>query len=355
MAWQAADFHELVSGRRRGFVASCARGALGLAAGPYRWGMAWRNRSYDRGRYRVDRVEVPVISVGNLTLGGTGKTPLVAHLARWYREQGVRVALVSRGYGAAPGQANDEALELEDLLPDVPHVQDRDRVAMARLAVEEFASQLLILDDGFQHRRLHRDLDIVLLDALCPWGHGRVFPRGLLRESPVGLRRAQVVALSRADHVDAAERDQVRDQARALAPHADWIELAHRPRALRNCHGTLASLDLARAQPIAAFCGLGNPAGFRHTLDELAGQVRGFREFPDHHRYARDDVAELARWVADSQAELVLTSHKDLVKLGVEQLAGRPLWAIEIAIEVLTGQPALAARLQALLPPAADG
>src|SRR4029077_18396307 len=116
----------------------------------------------------------------NLTTGGTGKTPFAAHLARWFREQNVRVAFLSRGYGAAPGDVNDEALVLDRLCPDVPHLQNRDRVEGARIACEEFESQLLILDDGFQHRRLARDLDIVLIDALNPWGYGHLLPRGML-------------------------------------------------------------------------------------------------------------------------------------------------------------------------------
>src|SRR5205823_9863977 len=129
--------------------------------------------------------------VGNLTLGGTGKTPCVEYVARYFRARGRRVVILSRGYG------DDEARLLADNLPDVPHLQGQDRVALADQAAKGWPADVLVLDDGFQHRRLARDLDIVLIDATEPWGYGRLFPRGLLRESPEGLRRADLVVLTR--------------------------------------------------------------------------------------------------------------------------------------------------------------
>ncbi len=158
---------------------------------PYTIAVTVRNRRYDRGAAEVHNVGVPIITVGNLSLGGTGKTPMVKWLAQRFQNAGLRVAIVSRGYGAADGKHNDEALELAQALPNVPHIQNRDRVAAAQRAIGEFKSQLILLDDGYQHRRLGRDLDIVLLDALEPFGFEHVFPRGTLREPLVGLQRAQ--------------------------------------------------------------------------------------------------------------------------------------------------------------------
>jgi tetraacyldisaccharide 4'-kinase len=192
-------FLDLVSGRRRGPAATLLRGGLRLAETPYAMAMSWRNRRYDRGKAVIHRAGVPVVSVGNITLGGTGKTPMVEWIARLYRRHQVRVAIVSRGYRAEEGGRNDEARELEQKLPDVPHIQNADRAAAARVAVEELDMQLIVLDDGFQHRRLARDLDVVLLDALEPFGFEHVFPRGTLREPLSGLRRADLVILSRAD------------------------------------------------------------------------------------------------------------------------------------------------------------
>lgn len=140
-------FHALVRGERRGPLASLARFGLWAASGPYRVGVSVRNRLYDRGWKRVHRATVPVVSVGNLTLGGTGKTPLVEYAAKFYRDLGVRVAILSRGYGSEAGR-NDEAMVLEENLPDVPHLQGRDRASLAETAVEELEAELLVLDDA---------------------------------------------------------------------------------------------------------------------------------------------------------------------------------------------------------------
>src|SRR5690606_6118545 len=188
MRLDPARWEALISGQRRGFAARLARGALTLGELPYALAVLWRNRRYDRRPELVQHAPIPVVSIGNLTTGGTGKTPLVAWVARYLRGLDLRVVLLSRGYGAPDGALNDEALELEQRLPDVPHVQQPDRVAAVNLAAEEFASQIAVLDDGFQHRRLARDLDIVLLDALQPFGYGHLLPRGLLREPLKGLR-----------------------------------------------------------------------------------------------------------------------------------------------------------------------
>ncbi len=335
-----AEFRELVSGRRRGVAASFLRGALQLAEVPYKAAVSWRNRQYDRGK-NVERVGVPVVSVGNLTLGGTGKTPLVEWLARWFRQRGLRVAIVSRGYGAEAGSRNDEALELEQKLPDVPHVQNPDRVAAARLAIEEFESQVILLDDAFQHRRIHRDLNIVLLDALEPFGFEHVFPRGTLREPIAGLKRADVIALSRADMVDAAERARIKAIAQRFAPQAIWLECQHAPQSLQASDGQTADLSTLAGRPVAAFCGIGNPVGFRHTLDRCGFKVVELREFPDHYAYQRADVEALAAWAGRLPVEAVLCTHKDLVKLGVSRLGARPLWAVRIGLAISVGGEAL--------------
>ena len=345
----SADFRELVSGRRRGLAASFLRGALRLAEAPYTAAVQWRNRQYDRGGKSIERVGVPVVSVGNLTLGGTGKTPLVEWLARWFRQREVRVAIVSRGYGAEAGSRNDEALELEQKLPDVPHVQNPDRVAAARLAIEEFESQVILLDDAFQHRRIHRDLNIVLLDALEPFGFEHVFPRGTLREPIGGLKRANVIALSRADMVDAAERARIKSVAQRFAPQAIWLECQHAPQALQEADGQTAELSTLAGRPVAAFCGIGNPAGFRHTLGQSGFNVVELREFPDHHAYQRADVESLSTWADRLSVEAVLCTHKDLVKLGVSRLGNRPLWAVQIGLAITAGEEAFQRRLEQVL------
>jgi tetraacyldisaccharide 4'-kinase len=350
--WTPGEFRELVSGRRRGAAPTVMRGLLRAAEAPYRLAVRWRNVRYDRGRAVVHRAGVPVVSVGNLTLGGTGKTPLVKWLARWFTQRGRRVAIVSRGYGSKPGRPNDEALELAAALSgaaaglpssagpssNVPHIQNPDRVAAARSAIAEHGCDLILLDDGFQHRRLARDLDIVLLDALEPFGFDHVFPRGTLREPAVSLGRADVICLSRSDVISESQRSAIRSRVARLAPHAVWCELAHSPTALLNAAGESQPLDTLAGRRVLAFCGLGNPAAFRHTLASTGCQIAAWREFADHHVYTPADIADLAASAARVQADMLVCTHKDLVKIDHTNLAGRPLCAVMIEIAFLTGR-----------------
>ncbi len=334
----ATDFLELVSGRHAGFGAAAARAGLRLAETPYALATRARNAAFDRGWKASLHVPVPVVSVGNLTTGGTGKTPMVAWLARWFREREVRVAIVSRGYGAQHGHLNDEGIELEQTLPDVPHVQQPDRVAGALMAIEEFTSQLILLDDGFQHRRLARDLDLVLIDALEPFGYGHVLPRGLLREPMAGLQRAHAVALSRADLVDATTRSNIRAVVQRHAPRAAWVEAAHRPVELLNSLGESAPLEWLGSGRWGAFCGIGNPTGFRKTLENRGCQIAAWYTFPDHHAYTRDDVQALSELVRQEKLAGLVCTHKDLVKLATDRIGEAPLWALRIGIELLEGE-----------------
>lgn len=312
----------------------------------YRMGVSLRNLGYDRGVLPSHSVGVPVVSVGNLTLGGTGKTPFVEYVARWYRSRGLRPVILSRGYGATRGERNDEGRVLEQNLPDVPNLEDRDRVASARIAVEEIEADLLILDDGFQHRRLRRDLDIVLLDATAPFGYGRLFPRGLLREPLASLRRADVVVLSRADLCDDIARSTIRRRVECFCPNVPWAEAAHRPTAWQNAAGDRLLLDALSGKPVAAFCGIGNPEAFRKTLERLGCQIAAFQALPDHFRYDRDSVGRLREFVAGQEVEFAVTTQKDLVKLNVKTLDNRPLWALKIELELLCGAEALGAQLE---------
>jgi tetraacyldisaccharide 4'-kinase len=338
-------YRALVKGQR-GWGPAISR--LGLRAGslPYGWVVWLRNRLYDRGTHRVYRAKAPVVSVGNLTLGGTGKTPCVEYVARYFREQHRRVAILSRGYGARAGRS-DEALVLEDNLPDVPHLQGVDRVTLASRAVDEFASEVLILDDGFQHRRLARDLDLVLVDATDPWGEGFLFPRGLLREPTVELRRASVVMLTRCNQVEASERGRLREAITRLAPKAPIVETSHRPIELIRTDRAVAKLGRLMGQPVIAFCGIGNPMAFRQTLIDLGAKVIGWRAFPDHHRYSGKDVLELQAWASSQPADCqMVTTHKDIVKIRQSQWGTKELWAVRISLQIEKGEKELHQKLR---------
>ncbi|MEX2173126.1 MAG: tetraacyldisaccharide 4'-kinase [Pirellulaceae bacterium] len=347
MDWRAL-YYEVVSGRRHGLPASVLRGLLRGGEPIYQAVVGSKNRRFDSGQQKPHKVPAPVISVGNLTVGGTGKTPLVCWLAEWFQERGAAVTLISRGYGAQRGRPNDEALELAARLPDVPHVQNPDRVAAARQALAANPRQVLLLDDAFQHRRIARDLDIVLLDALAPFGYERLLPRGLLREPVEGLARAQVVALSRADAVDEATRERVRQRVEQLAPQAAWLELEHRPVGFVNAAGIALPLGELQGKRVAAFCGIGNPAGFRHTLHRYGLDLAGLFELSDHAAYPPAELARIEAWLRGlGDIEAVVCTRKDLVKIPRAELAGRPLWALDIRLEITAGRQ----RLEALLEP----
>jgi tetraacyldisaccharide 4'-kinase len=331
----------LVRGESRGAWPALQRLALCAASLPYSAAVRLRNLAYDRGWLRVERAAVPAVSVGNLTVGGTGKTPCVEYVARLYREHGLRVAVLSRGYGSAAGP-NDEALVLEENLPDVPHLQGADRAALSRAAVEELESEVLVLDDGLQHRRLARDLDLVLLDATSPWGGGRLLPRGLLREPPSALRRAGAIILTRCDQAPAEEVERLRQRVARLAPDVPVAETTHRPVGLVNSGGDGAPLDMLREGPVAAFCGVGNTEAFRRTLADLGADVVAFRAYPDHHTYTRADVEELRAWArALPPGCNAVTTQKDLVKLRLPRLGERPLWALRVRLHFAAGGAAV--------------
>ncbi len=338
-------FLALIRREKRGLVANLQRAGLAVLSWPYGLVVRTRNRLYAHGWLRSQRLDVPVVGVGNLTVGGTGKTPCVEYVARWYRQHDVRVAILSRGYGATEG-SNDEALLLEENLPDVPHLQGSDRVALGRTAIEELESELLILDDGFQHRRLARNLDIVLIDATCPWGYGHVLPRGLLREPVSGLKRAGLVLVTRCDQVGPDVVRQIRERIATISPGLAVAQAVHQPVELVNSQRDTAPLATLHGKPVAAFCGLGNPAAFRKTLEGLGADIREFRTFPDHHAFNRDDIEELRRWSRQQVPDcLVITTQKDLVKIRLHQLGERPLWALRIRLHVSAGEDVLDRKL----------
>jgi tetraacyldisaccharide 4'-kinase len=340
---------EVMSGQKRGFAANLLYAGLWLAQWPYRVGVACKNAAFDFGLREPFEVGVPVISVGNLTTGGTGKTPVVAFLANWFRDAGVKVGLLSRGYKSLDAEANDEKLVLDQLCPGVPHWLNPDRIDSAKRALAEAGCELLILDDAFQHRRLHRDLDIVLIDAMCPWGYGHCLPCGLLREPVSAIERADLVLITRAELVSAEDLTAIRT---VLVRHdhvGSVVELAFRPTVLINSAGATRSLsDIAGARAVA-FCGLGNPTAFEQTLQRLGINVVGFHAFPDHHHYAAGDWERLTSRPEMCDADLVLTTLKDLVKIRATELCGRPLWAVQIGTDVVRGAPLLEHRLFKLL------
>ncbi|MEZ6091366.1 MAG: tetraacyldisaccharide 4'-kinase [Pirellulaceae bacterium] len=331
-----------MSRQRRDPLALAIRCATRIASYPYGAVVRLRNRRYDRGKAPIGRADVPVISVGNITTGGTGKSPMVAWIARLLRDEGLRVALISRGYGAAAGMVNDEALELEERLPDVPHVQNPDRVQAAAVVVEELETEVILLDDGFQHRRLHRDLDIVLIDATCPFGYQALLPRGLLREPLSSLKRADVVVLTRSDAVSDDQRDQIQKTVSRYATNATWVSSVHAPSRLRSFGNDDQPLETIANQEVLVFSAIGNPSAFSQTVRQCGAKIVAEKQFPDHHRYNRNDIETLIAWAGRyPTATSFVCTHKDLVKLKADRLGRLPLFAICIDMQITEGEEAL--------------
>lgn len=354
---------DLISGHRRGPAAACVRGALALCAPLYGLGVRWRNRRFDQ-PHSTFAAGVPVISVGNLTTGGTGKTPVVAWIANHLRDTGRRPAILSRGYKSLDGAANDEKLLLDRLCPGIPHIQNPDRVAGARDAIDGHGCDILVLDDGFQHRRLRRDTDIVLIDALNPWGYGHLLPRGLLREPKHSLRRASLILITRANllplpppPVPGGESGRgasvnVLNLRHEIAQHtsAPIVTSEFRPTALVDAAGAISPLAALRDYTLLPFCGIGNPDGFRRTLAAVDSRL-GTAElltFPDHHHYSATDLERIGAVARREGANLLLTTEKDLVKLP-PSIEGLPVLAVRIGLEITAREELFVSRIDGVM------
>lgn len=320
-----------MSGRRRGPAASLARCALWLASLPYRIVVRIRNRRFESGATPVAKCGIPVISIGNLTTGGTGKTPIVAWLAKWFRKSNVRVAIVSRGYGRGQMDQNDEAAELHQRLPDVPHLQDPNRVASATIAVEELETQVILMDDGFQHRHLHRDLDVVLIDATCPFGFGYLLPRGLLREPVANLRRANVVIITRTDQVPRSDLDKVFATVKKYNSAAPVLTCIHRPSGLLQYPSNVSPIKTLKGKQVGVLSGIGNPDAFHKTVSSSGAEIVGTHTLRDHADFGRETIQQIVAWIETlGPIDCVVCTHKDLVKLQTDQLAGKQILALLI-------------------------
>ncbi|NLW51567.1 MAG: tetraacyldisaccharide 4'-kinase [Candidatus Brocadiaceae bacterium] len=346
---------------RRGPLLCAARCALSVPAAGYGVVAAARNGLYRVGALHARPAGVPVLSVGNITAGGTGKTPFVAWLARLLVIRRHRPAILSRGYGGSRRTGMDDENEmLGRLVADVPVVVDPDRVAGARRAVREHGADVLILDDGFQHRRIARDLDIVLIDALWPFGRGRMLPRGLLREPLRGLKRAGFLIVTRCDLVAPERLQAIRDRLGRLAPGVPIACCRTIVTGLRPVGPTDPAVGAPKPVPPnamregrwAAFCGIGNPEGFACTLRK-AGCAPAFLDvFADHAPYTAGTLEGVLGKARAEGCTGVLTTEKDAAK--VERVLAAPptppIYALTADLDLIDGTSALMAALQEVVP-----
>ncbi|NND99642.1 MAG: tetraacyldisaccharide 4'-kinase [Pirellulaceae bacterium] len=332
------DYRSVMNGKRRDPLAMAMRGGLWIASWPYRWAVHFRNRKYDRNESAIQSCGVPVVSVGNLTTGGTGKTPIVCFLAQALRNRGLRVAIVSRGYGRGEADENDEAMELHSRLPDVPHVQNPDRVQAALVAVEELEAQVILMDDGLQHRRLHRDVNLIVIDATCPFGFGYLLPRGLLRESLDSLRRGDLVLLSRCAAVNEDQLREIESLIHQYHPQLPIVRTHHQPNSLLQFPDQIHPITKLAGQRVAVISAIGNPNAFETTVRDCGATVVDCQHLPDHDSYDPETMHDLRSWIqglGDSIDQVVCT-HKDLVKIRSDRIGGKDLAAILIELNVVS-------------------
>jgi len=331
---ESSFYHRLIAGQT-GVATLPLRALLRTAESVYALGVARRNAHFDRGS-DVHRVPVPVISVGNITVGGTGKTPIVVDLLRRLRGLDLRPAVVSRGYGVADGEENDEAKFVRRRFSDAIVVCDADRVRGARTAIAQGAN-VIVLDDGFQHRRLARDLDIVAVDATRPFGYGHLLPRGLLREPVASLRRVGLVILTRCDQVPDGTLAATEAEIRRIAPGASLLKCRHAVTGLERLDGAPENVDL-RGKRVVLFAGIARPERFLDTVRSLGATVVGVHWWPDHYAYRSADLTARLRQSDFPPFDFLVTTEKDAVKLtGLQNPSDVPILALRVDIDFQDG------------------
>ena len=353
----------VLGGADRSPSASLLRALLTPLAWLHRLGLEIYLLPYTLGLRRRCRLPVPVIAIGNLSSGGTGKTPMAALVARQLAHSGQRVVLLSRGYGGqatgprivsddvqillGPSEAGDEPTLLARLLPGIPVIVGKDRRQSGRVAVERFHPDVIVLDDALQFWQLHRDLDIVLLDARRPFDNGWLLPRGLLREPPSHLRRAGIVVLTRADRVDLATLAATKAQVNRLSPQAAVFTATHAPIAwVRAGEETTLPREALAERDVAAFSGIADCGAFVASVEGLGARVIDLHDFGDHHVYTSDDLEAISRVHADA----AVTTEKDMVKVaGLWPTADAlPLYALRIGMKI-DDLPGFLERIQRVL------
>jgi tetraacyldisaccharide 4'-kinase len=312
-------YKKLISGQNTGLFASLLRFLLRVAATIFGLVIRIRNILYDKKIFKSHRVKAVVISIGNLTTGGTGKTPLVVWLSNYLTQnsrlktQNYNCAILTRGYKTRATNI-DEPEILRQNCPKAKVIVNPDRIAGATEAIEQYGAKVLIMDDGFQHRRLARDLNIVAIDATIPFGYGKILPAGLLREPVTSLKRADAVFITRCDQVGTIELDRLKQTIRQIKPDMVIACSTHVPvciKYMNSCLDRNDSLEILKGRKVFAFCGIGNPEAFLDTIRSLSCELVGSKIYDDHHHYTLSDITEIHKLADSLKAELILTTQKD--------------------------------------------
>lgn len=364
-------FLELISERNHRPFDVTLRGILFFASGFYRRIMLLRQFLYDKRIFRNHAIGSLVISIGNLTCGGTGKTPVVEVFARTLNAKGRRVAVLSRGYKSRDKRslwtkirqkfsskqksipprvvsdgkqllldslrAGDEPYMLASNLEGVVVLVDKDRVKSGHYAVSEYQCDTLILDDGFQYLSLRPHINIVLVDSTCPFSNHFMLPRGLMREPIRNIRRADYIFLTKS-----SGGTHLRHLKAFLRKHnnrAEIIECRHHPKYLENAfqRGDKIPLEALRGKKIAAIAGIANPLSFEAFLVQLGAEILCSKHFPDHHRFADEELIDFVNHAQSEGVEMILTTEKDAVRLPRLANCRVPMMFLRVEIDILSG------------------
>jgi tetraacyldisaccharide 4'-kinase len=332
------------------------RAALWVPARLYELAVRLRVAAYETSYLKPRTLAAAVISIGNITLGGTGKTPVVEYIARYLKEQYHRVAILTRGYGRAsegrrvlnePGtgqrdgqqeqklhsEFGDEPLMLARSLEEVPIIIDSDRYEAGRFAEREYGSQALILDDGYQHLALARDLNILLIDATDPFGGFEMLPFGRLREPLYGIKRADLVIITRADRpFDQGQtlgiiRYFCGESVPVLYLYSSITQLRH------VATGELYEADMFSGWNVSLLCGIGNPRAFSEDILQAGMNITSERFFADHHAFTQEDIDRVLLSASEQGADAIVTTEKDAVRLERLKHGDIPIYAAQLEIQ----------------------
>ncbi len=314
------EYRKIVAGVKGGVGACFLRFVFGLCSRVYSILIRIRNTRYDRGKSRIHRSDAAVISVGNITVGGTGKTPFVIWLCRYLEErfgEHFKTVILTRGYktDGSNGKVSDEPALLSDKCPHAKLIINSDRVDGANQAVKQFSNPVIVLDDGFQHRRLGRDINIVMIDATCPFGYGKLLPAGLLREPVKSLTRAHAAVITKTNEITEEQVEKIESQISSVNPGIAIIQSFYKAVCIRTLKETELNFEHIKGKKTFVFCGIANPDSFLHSVEELEVEQVGSAFYNDHHVYSAVDVKDICEQAKFLNAEIVLTTEKDWTKI----------------------------------------
>jgi len=334
------SFRKLIAGQTKGLLPTLLRFFLNVVSIFYVLVIKLRNSFYANGKFKSHSAAAPVISIGNITTGGTGKTPLVIWLCNFLAGKSITCGVLTRGYKTNDSDLSDEPAIIAKNCPDAKVVINPDRCEGAKRAIEKLDASVLVMDDGFQHRKLKRDLDIIAIDATCPFGYGKILPAGLLREPINSLTRAHAVIITRCNEASAEDLRQIEEKVLAVNPDLIIAKTQHSPIAVKALNGNSLELDELKNKRVFAFCGIGNPDSFFNCLESLEANNVGGNVYNDHHQYKADDMTDIYEEAGYLNAELILTTQKDWTKVAILSPAKSdiPLGYLQIELRFTQGE-----------------